>query len=84
MSDRLTKAECDRTAQILTAATAVFEGQPTKLVLNALVFALADIIVSVDEERRDEALKASIKALKGFVADRVPRGTWSLQPGAKH
>ena len=84
MSDRLTKAECDRTAQILSAATAVFEGQPTKLVLNALVFALADIIVSVDEERRDEALKASIKALKGFVADRVSEGNVVLRPGAKH
>ena len=84
MSDRLTKVECDRTAQILTATTAVFEGQPTKLVLNALVFALADIIVSVDEERRDEALKASIKALRGFVADRVSEGNVVLRPGAKH
>ena len=84
MSDRLTKAECDRTAQILSAATAVFEGQPTKLVLNALVFALADIIVRVDEERRDEALKASIKALRGFVADRVSEGNVVLRPGAKH
>ena len=84
MSDRLTKAECDRTAQILSAATAVFEGQPTKLVLNALVFALADIIVSVDEERRDKALKASIKALRGFVADRVSEGNVVLRPGAKH
>ena len=84
MSDRLTKAECDRTAQILTATTAVFEGQPTKLVLNALVFALADIIVSVDEERRDEALKASIEALRGFVADRVSEGNVVLRPEAKH
>ena len=48
------------------------------------MFALADIIVSVDEERRDEALKASIKALKGFVADRVSEGNVVLRPEAKH
>ena len=74
MANRLTKSECDQTAEILAAASAVFHGRPTKLVLNALVVALAEVIVSIDEERRATVLESSIKSLHGLVANKVCEG----------
>jgi hypothetical protein len=71
MASRLTKSECDQTAEILTATSVVFEGRPTKLVLNALVVALAEVIGSIDEERRATVLESSIKSLHGLVANKV-------------
>jgi hypothetical protein len=74
MANRLTKSECDQTAEILTATSAVFEGRPTKLVLNALVGALAEVIVSIDEARRATVLESSIKSLHGLVANKIYEG----------
>jgi hypothetical protein len=72
MASRLTKSECDQTAEILAATSAVFDGRPTKLVLNALVVALAEIIVGIDEERRAMVLESSIKSL--HIASKVYEG----------
>jgi hypothetical protein len=73
MVSRLTKSECDQIAEILTATSAVFDGRPTKLVLNCVV-ALAEVIVSIDEERRATVLESTIKSLHGLVANKIYEG----------